>query len=63
MTFRVWIDFSQKVETIQQKLTEQNPEKQKANQEETDNKVSKMIKLKTHKLNEDMLAYLRMTLI
>ena len=63
LSFRVWLDFSGK--NMGKPPTREEMAKAAAGQEDTDesNRVSKILKLKAGRLKDDLLAYIRMSLV
>ena len=59
LQFRVWLDFQPKKPGEEAKM----PDRNAPSQDENDNKISKVIKLKHNRLRDDLLAYIRMSLI
>lgn len=59
LQFRVWLDFTPKKLGEVQQMPPRNP----ASRDDQDNKISKVIKLKHNRLRDDLLAYIRMSLI
>lgn len=58
LTFRVWLDFRDKQEEAKRKAAEDEE-----SEDEEDNRISKVLKLKNNRLKDDLLAYIRMSLI
>ena len=64
MSFRVWLDFRNKDAT--KDPAKQEEQKRKALEDDSDdedNRISKVLKLKHNRLKDDLLAYIRMSLI
>jgi len=56
LTFRVWLDFSGKAK-------EGTAGRSEEDNDDGDNRISKVLKLKKEKLKDDLLAYIRMSLV
>lgn len=69
MSFRVWIDFNDGLQNPppkkekKPKANEDDESEESEEDDQDDNKVCKTIRLKMHKIREDVFAYLRTSLM
>jgi len=61
LSFRVWLDFNDP--NKKEKPPKKDDEYDSEESDEEDNKISKTIRLKMHKIREDLFAYLRSSLM
>jgi hypothetical protein len=64
LAFRVWLDFNDPNAPKKEKLPKDSDEyESEEDSDEQNNKISKTIRLKMHKIREDLFAYLRSSLM